>query len=351
MIVLDAATGWLWGGAVLAVVLVGWRLLARRRRGAHWERHAMPASPPPVEATAAARPAPGSAPGSAPAPEADAAARRQETIRAELAAHADRLAAARAARAAAAAQAPVAGAAAGDGTAAQPAGPAVFDPTRTTPWQQVVDSVARARAGLPPQAGGTEALRAAVAAAPAVQPSPALTHAPTRAPTPAALPASPRPASVRPGDFMVRTSVPRVPPLDPNELGARPRRVLVADDARVVRVKLHRLLVAQGWEVIEAEDGDAALRLVRSRAPDLLITDVDMPGLDGFALTRAVRGDAATAQLPVVMITAADDQHRDEAQRAGVTVLLGKPYGEAALLAHLRRLMGLHAVAGDALPA
>jgi CheY-like chemotaxis protein len=158
-------------------------------------------------------------------------------------------------------------------------------------------------------------------------------------------PVPPRPVSVRPSDFMVRTAVPRMPPLDPSELQARPRRVLVADDARVVRVKLQRLLAAQGWQVIEAADGEEALRALGTHAPDLLITDVDMPGLDGFALTRALRAQAATAQLPVVMITAADDQHREEAVRAGVTVLLGKPYGEAALLSHLRRLMGLPAVA------
>lgn len=352
MIVLDAATGWLLGGAALAVVLVGWRLRTRRQRRAAWDRHSslspeavverdgrevfVPA--PPVDSASANPATPAS-----PAPASAATARGQDAIRAELAAHAERLAAARAARAAATAHAAAAAARGAERLQdAAPAEPAVFDPTRTTPWQQVVESVARARAGLPGSAGGTEALRAAVAAAPAVVPSATRAEAP---PASASRTAVPRPASVRPGDFAVRTAVPRVPPLDPNELGARPRRVLVADDARVVRVKLHRLLAAQGWEVIEAEDGEAALRLLASRGPDLLITDVDMPGLDGFALTRAVRAQAATAQLPVVMITAADDEHRDEAVSAGVTVLLGKPYGEAALLAHLRRLMGLHPVA------
>lgn len=368
MFVLNAAMGWLLAGAVLGLVLVVGVMRAARRRRQGWDRHSVPSILVPLEAASPAHPsnlaesaqpaepaeptAPATAArerGGAPALAADAPAARlsagPQNIRAELAAHAERLAAARAARAAATAQAAAAAAARSahrlrESAAAEPA---VFDPTRSAPWQQVADSVARARAGLPSTAGATEALRAAVAAG---QPGD-----PTRAD-------AVRTASVKPGEFMVRTAVPRVPPLNPIELGARPRHILVVDDARVVRVKLQRLLLAQGWQVSEAADGDEALRLLASQMPDLLITDVAMPGLDGFALTRAVRADAGTARLPVVMITAADDEHRDEAARAGVTVLLGKPYGEEALLAHMRRLMGLQPVAAttvagalDALPA
>lgn len=291
----------------------------------------VPAQDAPMPAASAAV-APPVAAAPAPAQAAPAMQRTPEQIRAEIAAHAERLAAARAARAQRAGaerslRDDPAGSAGVDLALDDLQAPAqpVFDPTRSTPWQQVVESVARARAGEARPQGATQALRAAVAAG--------------------GTPVPPRPVSVRPSDFMVRTAVPRMPPLDPWELQARPRRVLVADDARVVRVKLQRLLAAQGWQVIEAADGEEALRALGTHAPDLLITDVDMPGLDGFALTRALRAQAATAQLPVVMITAADDQHREEAVRAGVTVLLGKPYGEAALLSHLRRLMGLPAVA------
>lgn len=374
MIVLDAAMGWMLGAAAGGVALIALLALsaARRRRArAAWRspldlrvpaatdeasppqaavQPQPPAAVPALAPDALPEPASGvppavvadAAPAVAPAAAAASAQRTPDQIRAEIAAHAERLAAARAARAtrgtaerhARAADTPSAGVDLALDDLQAPTEP-VFDPTRSTPWQQVVESVARARAGEARPQGATQAMRAAVAAGG----------------TPAGL----RTGSVRPSEFMVRTAVPRMPLLDPAELCARPRRILVADDARVVRVKLQRLLVAQGWQVIEAADGEEALRALNIHRPDLLITDVDMPGLDGFALTRALRAQPASAQLPVVMITAADDQHREEATLAGVTVLLGKPYGEAALLSHLRRLMGLPAVAAasatEAVPA
>jgi CheY-like chemotaxis protein len=119
--------------------------------------------------------------------------------------------------------------------------------------------------------------------------------------------------------------------------------VLVADDSKVVRVKTGRLLEKQGWQVLLAEDGAAALQLLDSHPPDLLITDVEMPGLDGFALTRQVRAHARGARLPVIMITSSDERHRAEADAAGVDLLLGKPYAEETLLAQAQRLLGLAA--------
>lgn len=115
--------------------------------------------------------------------------------------------------------------------------------------------------------------------------------------------------------------------------------VLVCDDSRMVRVKLVRLLKDDGYDVCEASDGLHAQELLRSLSPDLLITDVDMPECNGFELTRNLRATPATAALPVVMITGDDLRHRDEATRVGVSVLLGKPFGEEALLKHLRRLL------------
>ena len=116
--------------------------------------------------------------------------------------------------------------------------------------------------------------------------------------------------------------------------------VLVADDSKVVRVKTGRLLEKLGWRVLLADDGQAALRCLVDDAPDLLITDVEMPGLDGFALTRQLRADPRWARLPVIMITSSDDKHRAEAIAAGVNLLLGKPYAEAELLAQAQGLLG-----------
>ena len=116
--------------------------------------------------------------------------------------------------------------------------------------------------------------------------------------------------------------------------------VMVADDSKVVRVKTSRLLAAHQFRVALAEDGTQALQLMAQELPQVLITDVEMPGMDGLALTRSLRADARTAQLPVVMITSADDRLKDEAAAAGVTVLMGKPYTEADLVQHVARLSG-----------
>jgi CheY-like chemotaxis protein len=107
-----------------------------------------------------------------------------------------------------------------------------------------------------------------------------------------------------------------------------------------VRIKTGRLLAQHQYQVAYANDGLDAVQQLQSRLPDVVITDVEMPGMDGFELTRHIRGNAQTAQLPVIMITAADDRHREQAASAGVSVLLGKPYPEDALIAHIRLAMG-----------
>ncbi len=116
--------------------------------------------------------------------------------------------------------------------------------------------------------------------------------------------------------------------------------VLVADDSKVVRIKTGRLLAQHQYQVAFANDGLDAVQQIEARRPDVVITDVEMPGMDGFELTRHIRANPPTAKLPVIMITAADDRHREQADCAGVSVLLGKPYPEDALIAHIRLAMG-----------
>ena len=104
---------------------------------------------------------------------------------------------------------------------------------------------------------------------------------------------------------------------------------------------LHRCPPAEAlrWGQGVAACLDAAQQL-QDGLPDLVITDVEMPGMDGFELTRHIRADPRTAQLPVIMITAADDRHREQADACGVSVLLGKPYPEDQLIAHIRQALG-----------
>ncbi len=112
--------------------------------------------------------------------------------------------------------------------------------------------------------------------------------------------------------------------------------ILLVDDSKMVRVKSSRLLASHGFQVLTAVDGIDALKQMEICRPDLVITDVDMPGMDGFGLTNALRGDPRTQQIPIVMITSAEERHREEALRVGVGLVMGKPYDEPALIAHIR---------------
>lgn len=136
----------------------------------------------------------------------------------------------------------------------------------------------------------------------------------------------PRPAPV----------VARVPEVPTVLKTAAQTLVLLVDDSKMVRVKTSRLLAAHEFQVLTAVDGIDALRQLETCCPDIVITDVDMPGMDGFGLVDALRGNPSTQQIPIVMITSAEERHREQALRVGVGLVLGKPYDEAALVAHLR---------------
>jgi twitching motility two-component system response regulator PilH len=86
-------------------------------------------------------------------------------------------------------------------------------------------------------------------------------------------------------------------------LAVKGRTVLVVDDAVVDRTYLQDILLGAGHRVLLAESGEQALTLARSEKPDLVLMDVNMPDLDGFATTRRLKGDAATRDIPVVFVT------------------------------------------------
>ena len=161
------------------------------------------------------------------------------------------------------------------------------------------------------------------------------------------LAAAQRPALARPAPPLPRVSLPpqapsAAPPVPVAALAAAttPPTVLVVDDSKVVRIKTSRLLEKHHYRVLLADDGLSALQCLESQPADLVITDVEMPGLDGFGLTRRLRAHARWARLPVIMITSSDDRHRSDAAAVGVSVLLGKPYGEAAFLAEVHKALG-----------
>ena len=173
---------------------------------------------------------------------------------------------------------------------------------------------APAQAAATPMAAPTQASRA----------EPAPLARPATPPLPAPLP---RPAAQAP------VAVALLPP-------AAPITVLVVDDSKVVRVKTSRLLEKHHYKVMLADDGLTALQALAEHWPDLVITDVEMPGLDGFGLTQQLRSQPRGLAMPVIMITSSNDRHRDAATIAGVSVLLGKPYPEAQLLAEVEKALG-----------
>jgi chemotaxis protein histidine kinase CheA/ActR/RegA family two-component response regulator len=116
-------------------------------------------------------------------------------------------------------------------------------------------------------------------------------------------------------------------------------RVLVVDDALSVRRSMEQLLGDAGYEVISAADGFLALEAVRDRSPAIVLTDLEMPNLNGLELTKRLRELPQFMGTPVVMITSrASDKHRDLAQEAGVDLYLTKPYTDATLIEHVKRL-------------
>ena len=90
------------------------------------------------------------------------------------------------------------------------------------------------------------------------------------------------------------------------------RHILIVEDSQVDRSRLEQLLASNGFQVSTAENGQQAIDSVRRAKPDAILMDGNMPGMDGFAATRALRGDTDTKDIPVVLVTA-KDQKADKA--------------------------------------
>ncbi len=119
--------------------------------------------------------------------------------------------------------------------------------------------------------------------------------------------------------------------------GPAPARVLVADDNADMRDYLTRLLRGAGYRVSAVGDGAQALRSVTETPPDLVVSDVMMPRLDGLSLVRALRGDPRTAAVPVLLLSARAGQEASiEGLEAGADDYLVKPFAAAELLARVR---------------
>ena len=117
-------------------------------------------------------------------------------------------------------------------------------------------------------------------------------------------------------------------------------RALVVDDSLTMRKVLGRLLEREGYEVLVAKDGMDAMELLQISVPDIILTDIEMPRMDGFGLSRNIRDDARLAKTPLIMISSRTaDKHQNLAKEIGVDAFFGKPVQDEELIEKMKELL------------
>jgi len=120
----------------------------------------------------------------------------------------------------------------------------------------------------------------------------------------------------------------------------RPPTVLIVDDHVQNLELIGALMQAEGYRVLTARDGVEALEQVAQAQPDLILLDIMMPGLDGYAVCQQLKADPATRLIPVVLLTALGDEgHKLYGLQAGADDFLSKPVSQAELKARVRSLL------------
>jgi two-component system chemotaxis response regulator CheY len=118
-------------------------------------------------------------------------------------------------------------------------------------------------------------------------------------------------------------------------------KILAVDDSRSMRALLRMTLGSSGFDVVEAEDGQAALEWLETNEVDLIITDINMPRLDGFGLIEQLRGQHRRhVDRPILVLTTeCSDEKRAQAREAGATGWIVKPFDPERLVAAVRRVI------------
>jgi DNA-binding response OmpR family regulator len=116
--------------------------------------------------------------------------------------------------------------------------------------------------------------------------------------------------------------------------------VLLIEDEPNIAEALRFILMRDGWNVSTLDDGALALQAVAQHQPDVVILDLMLPGASGLDILRALRADAATQGLPVLMLTAkGQGRDREAAAQAGVTFFMTKPFANSEILARVREMV------------
>ena len=118
------------------------------------------------------------------------------------------------------------------------------------------------------------------------------------------------------------------------------KRILVVEDQEDNRQILRDLLASAELEVVEAWDGEAALTVAASERPDLILMDIQLPGIDGYEATRRIKADPALRAIPIIAVTSyALSGDEDKARDAGCDAYVAKPYSPRELLAKIREYL------------
>lgn len=115
--------------------------------------------------------------------------------------------------------------------------------------------------------------------------------------------------------------------------------ILTVDDSRTIREMLRTALSEAGMDVIQAEDGVHGLEVLQSSTPHVIVTDINMPRLDGFGFIEAVRSNDQYRAIPILVLTTESmDEKKDRARRAGATGWIVKPFDPVKLVSAINRV-------------
>jgi len=116
-------------------------------------------------------------------------------------------------------------------------------------------------------------------------------------------------------------------------------KVLVVDDCLESTGKLCKLLTKNGYQVIEAHDGEDAIRKANEHIPDLVLMDIVMPGVNGFQATRTISRTPETKEIPIIMVSAKDQEvDRNWSEKQGASAYLCKPVDEKLLIETIQKV-------------
>jgi len=118
-------------------------------------------------------------------------------------------------------------------------------------------------------------------------------------------------------------------------------KILVVEDEPEIRVLVKTILEKAGYSVVEAEDGEAALRLVNEEEPDLVLLDVMIPCIEGWEVCRRIRENEATRRIPIIMVTVrTTDEDIQRSVECGANAHINKPFDQKELLDTIKKLLG-----------